>query len=50
MYSQSFGLIFVLIAYQAQVMSNQSLSGEEDIRAGHPKISAPPKKMRGLLD
>ena len=47
MYSRSFRLIFVLIAYQAQVMSNQSLSGEEDIEAGRLKRSARPKKCPG---
>ena len=47
MYSQSFQLIIVLIAYQAQVMSNQSLSGEEDIEAGRPKRSARDKKCPG---
>ena len=47
MYSRSFRLIFVLIAYQAQVMSNQSLSGEEDIEAGCLKRSARPKKCPG---
>ena len=47
MCSRSFWLIFVSIACQAFVMSNQSLSGEEDIEAGRPKRSARPKKCLG---
>ena len=47
MNSRSFWFIFVLIAYQGQVMSNQSLSGEEDIEAERPKRSARPKQCSG---